>query len=330
MKQCRQHWCMDNFDDINVCNEIPMIYISTYLDRELERCLLLSSRHNILAAEVNEHLNRLRASEPTSTSSSSIRHKLNGFQDLYVCVNKLLQLPSFQQALAQDPHKEYIDELLVGSLRLLDLCSTAKDVVLQTKESVNELQSVLRRRKSGEFELVSEVSKYLTSKKVVKKTIHKALGNLKGMQANQFFFPTCHEAKAILRMLQEVEAVTSSMFDSLLSLISGPKPGSWSLVSKLLHHKRKTCEETGRDINGFEMLHAAVKSLAGQKMRKSEDIMNVEMQNHIKDLELCIQDLEDGLECVFRCIVTPRIGVATNAACLKTSLQACKALTKVL
>ena len=113
----------------------------------------LPSRQHPLATEVNEHLNRLRASEATSTSSSSISHKLNGFLNLYAGVDKLLQLPLSQQALTQEQHKEWVDELLDGSLRLLDLCSTAKDVVLQTKESANELQSVLRRRKSGEFEL---------------------------------------------------------------------------------------------------------------------------------------------------------------------------------
>ncbi|XVE67267.1 hypothetical protein DITRI_Ditri08aG0146800 [Diplodiscus trichospermus] len=169
-------------------------------------------------------------------------------------------MPLSQQALAQEQHKEWVDELLDGPLRLLDLCSTAKDIAQQTKESVNELQSVLCRRKSGELELLSE----------------------------------------------EVEAVTSSMIDSLLSLISGPKPRSWSLVSKLLHHKEKR-EETGRDINEFEKLDASLKSLTGQKMRESENIINVEMQNQLKDLELCIQDHEDGPECVLKYMIKAKV-----------------------
>ncbi|KAA3460869.1 DUF241 domain protein [Gossypium australe] len=132
-----------------------------------------SSRQHPLATEVNEHLNRLRASKEASTSSSSISHKLNGFQDLYDCVVKFLQLPLSHHALAH----ECADELLDGSLRLLDLCSTAKDIVLQTKESTSELQSALRRRKIGEAEIVSEVRKYMSSRKVAKKTIYKALGS---------------------------------------------------------------------------------------------------------------------------------------------------------
>ncbi|WRX13741.1 Protein BPS1, partial [Theobroma cacao] len=100
---------------------------------------------------LGDEVRKLRASDATSTSSS-ISRKLNGFRDLYDCVDKLLQLPFSQQALAQKQHKELVDELLDGSLWLLDLCSTAKDVVLQTKESTNELQSILRRR-TGEVEL---------------------------------------------------------------------------------------------------------------------------------------------------------------------------------
>ncbi|XWS55158.1 hypothetical protein CRYUN_Cryun10bG0150900 [Craigia yunnanensis] len=214
------------------------------------------------------------------------------------------ELPLSQQALAQEKRKEWVDELLDGSLRLLDLCSTAKDVVLQTKESANELQSVLRRRKSGELELVSEV------RKVVKKTIRKALGNLKGIQTKQIFSPSEeHATKVIVSMLREVEAVTSSMFDYFLSLISGPKPGSWSFISKLLHHKRVTCEEGGTDINGFEKVDAALKFLVGQKMSKFENIIDLEMQSQLKELDLCIQDFEDGFECLFRCMIKARVSL---------------------
>ncbi|KAK8263405.1 hypothetical protein V6Z11_D12G040100 [Gossypium hirsutum] len=228
-----------------------------------------SSRQHPLATEVNEHLNRLRASKEASTSSSSISHKLNGFQDLYDCVVKFLQLPLVAH--------ECADELLDGSLRLLDLCSTAKDIVLQTKESASELQSALRRRKIGEAEIASEVRKYTSSRKVAKKTIHKALGNLKVIQKKNIVSPS-----ETISMLNKIEAVTCSMFEDLLSLISGPKPGSWLSVSKLLHQRRIACEDAGRNVNEFEKL---------------------------KDLEMFIQDLEDGLECLFRCMIKARVSL---------------------
>ncbi|KAG4168591.1 hypothetical protein ERO13_A12G034500v2 [Gossypium hirsutum] len=255
-----------------------------------------SSRQHPLATEVNEHLNRLRASKEASTSSSSISHKLNGFQDLYDCVVKFLQLPLSRHALAH----ECADELLDGSLRLLDLCSTTKDIVLQTKESASELQSTLRRRKIGEAKIVSEVRKYMSSKKVSKKTIHKALGNLKVIQRKNTVSPS-----ETVSMLKEIETVTCSMFEDLLSLISGPKPGSWLSVSKLLHQRRIACEDAGRNVNGFEKADVALKSFG---ITKSE-IINLEMQNQLKDLELFIQDLEDGLECLFRCMIKARVSL---------------------
>ncbi|MBA0607687.1 hypothetical protein Godav_019956, partial [Gossypium davidsonii] len=105
----------------------------------------------------------------------------------------------------------------------------------------------MRTRPCGEVELVGEVRKHFTSRKVVQKTIHKALKNVK--------------------------------------------------VSKRLHHKRIACEQDRiRGINEFDKVNAALRSVISEKMSKYE---NVVMPRQLKELELCIQDLEDGLECLF-------------------------------
>jgi hypothetical protein len=103
------------------------------------------SRLNPAITQLDEHLRRSRASEGACTSSS-LGGKLSSLQDLHDCVNKLLFLPLNQQAIAQENNGKLIEELLDGSLQVLDLCNTAKDALLQTKESVHELQSILRRR----------------------------------------------------------------------------------------------------------------------------------------------------------------------------------------
>ncbi|XWS40264.1 hypothetical protein CRYUN_Cryun18bG0125700 [Craigia yunnanensis] len=99
------------------------------------RCNSLPSRQHPLTSQIDENLSRLRASEAASTSSS-IGHKLNGLQDLHECVDLLLQLPRTQQALAQEQHRKWVEELLDGSLMLLDVCSTAKDALLQKRSAL--------------------------------------------------------------------------------------------------------------------------------------------------------------------------------------------------
>ncbi|XP_016706538.1 uncharacterized protein [Gossypium hirsutum] len=225
-----------------------------------------SSRQHPLAIEVNEHLNRLRASEEASTSSSSISHKQNGFQDLYDCTPRPF--------------------------------STAKDIVLQTKESASELQSTLCQSKISEAEIVSEVRKYMSSRKVAKKTIHKSLGNLKVIQRKNTV-----SLSETISILKEIEAVTCSMFEDLLSLISGPKPGSWLSILKLLHQRRIACEDAGRNMNEFKKVDVTLKSFGITK----SDTINLEMQNKLKNLELFIQYLEDGLECLFKCMIKARV-----------------------
>ncbi|KAK0581497.1 hypothetical protein LWI29_014483 [Acer saccharum] len=201
----------------------------------------LPSRSHPITSEVDQHLTRLRSSQATSSSSSSICLEINGLQDLHDCVDKLLQLPLIQQALGQDQQNKLVNELLNGSLRILDVSSIAKDSLLQTKECVQGLQSVLCTRRGDEIS--SEVKKYLTSRKAVKKTIKKAL---KGME-NKCPLRSARNLR-LITMLREVEAITFTVFESMLSLISGPKASSkseWSLVSKLIHSKRISCEEGG-------------------------------------------------------------------------------------
>ena len=190
------------------------------------------NRAHLLITEFNEQLRRLRCFEATSSSSTSLSQKLIGLQDLHDYVDNLLQLP-FAQALAQEQNRKWFNELLDGSLRLVDVCGIVRDALLQTKECTRELQSTLRRRHGSKLELGSEVEKYLASRKVVKKAMQKAL---KGMQTK--LNSKKNEDLAIVSMLKELEAVTVMVFESLLTFIAGPKllskSSGWFVVSKLV------------------------------------------------------------------------------------------------
>ncbi|KAL0360430.1 UNVERIFIED_CONTAM: hypothetical protein Sradi_3727500 [Sesamum radiatum] len=70
---------------------------------------------------VEDHLCRLKSSEAASTSASSVCANLASLRDLHEGINNLIQMASIQQALSNEQDENWINELLEGSLRLVDL-----------------------------------------------------------------------------------------------------------------------------------------------------------------------------------------------------------------
>ncbi|KAJ8765058.1 hypothetical protein K2173_010535 [Erythroxylum novogranatense] len=276
---------------------------------------LPSSSHPLIT-QLDDHLCRLKASQATSASvsSQSIGRKLNDLQDLYECVDKFLQLPLTQQVLAHAHKEKWVDELLDGSLSVLEACTTAKDSLLHTKESARELQSILRRR-AGCFEICrnSELQKYLVSRKVVKKAIKKALKDIQ----NKCSSSTSHgedETRVIMSFLKEVEAVTLEVFESLLYFISGPKAKAtgWSLVSKLVYQKRVACtKEEINHGNEFSKVDSALLGLILDSTGNSDKLTHIikNLQSQLDDLDSTFQDLENGLHCLFRQLIKSRVAL---------------------
>ncbi|KAK7312326.1 hypothetical protein VNO77_36104 [Canavalia gladiata] len=269
-----------------------------------------STPHPVIL-QCNEHLARLGGSSDATSSSSLLSHKLRGLQDLHNCIEKLVQLPVTQEALVHEHQEKWVNELLDGSLRLLDTCTATKDALLHTKECTRELQSIIRRKRGGEVELKVEVKKFLTSRKVVKKAIFKALENLKGNANKCSLSSTDKDFQTVVSvsLLKEFEVITFSIFESLLNFISGStqtKRGNWSLVSKLMHTKRVSYLQ-GVDENEFAEVDAALQFFAFNIASKSNCID--ELQNKLEKLGSCIQDLEEGLESLFRRLIKIRVSL---------------------
>ncbi|KAL5075673.1 hypothetical protein RYX36_014657 [Vicia faba] len=140
----------------------------------------LPSTSHPLISQFEDNLQRLKTSEcASSVASPLICNKLNDMQDLHDCISKLLELPIEQQTLAQECNEKCADDLLEGSLRILDICSIAKECLLLSKENTHELQSLIRRKRGIETGFKAEGVKYMALRKNMKKQIRKALVNLK-------------------------------------------------------------------------------------------------------------------------------------------------------
>ncbi|KAK8567903.1 hypothetical protein V6N13_105847 [Hibiscus sabdariffa] len=258
-----------------------------------------------LVTQIDEHLCRLKSNE---SASSSMTRNLSGLRDLYELVDNLLQLPVTQKSLAQQCNDMQVNELLNGSLKLLDVCGVAKDALLQAKEDTKQLQSILRRRRGDEGGFTNEAKEYLASRQKAKKLMNKSL------KACKFGFARLeNNGEATFSMLREVEAVTFTVFESLFSYISGTKLESkstnWSLVSKLMSSKRVTCEGEATKTNEFDKVDAILCALIGNRTRKYGKVSSDGAQIELQKLESSSQDLEDGVECLLRLLIKTRVSV---------------------
>ncbi|KAK7409819.1 hypothetical protein VNO78_00156 [Psophocarpus tetragonolobus] len=272
----------------------------------------LPSKPHPLILQCNEHLARLGVYD--TNSSSLLRQNLTGLLDLHECIEKLVQVPLTQKALVQERQEKWVDDLLDGSLRLLDACTATKDALLHTKECTRELQSTIRRRRGGEVEFTVEVKKFLTSRKVVRKAIFKALENLKGNanKSNLAITNKDYQTMALVTLLKDAEVTTFSIFESLLNFFSGSsqaKRSSWALVSKLMHNKR-TSYAQGADENEFAKVDAALQLFSFTMSTNSNDIND--LQKKLEYLGTCMQDLEEGLESLFRRLIKIRVALLNN------------------
>ncbi|XP_021755432.1 uncharacterized protein LOC110720686 [Chenopodium quinoa] len=230
------------------------------------RSFSFPSNSHPVSEQLDQQLNRLRSSQAASTSS--LTTKLSGLNDLYKCVEEFLQLPQNQKTVSQS------QQVLDGSLRLIDICSTSRDVLAVSKEQIQNIQSVLRRRCSGELDITNEVTEYLKTRRASKKTIKKCLKDINAV-----------EPVAIEGMLKDVQALTAEVFNSLLSYIGGSQKSSWSFFSQRSEKKAAT---------SFD----AIDALLVKKV-------NVDM-SQLLNLESEIQEIDEVLESLFRHLVKTR------------------------
>ncbi|OIV94874.1 hypothetical protein TanjilG_22071 [Lupinus angustifolius] len=254
---------------------------------------------------VEEELNNLKNCEVTFTSTSgSIGNALFLIQDLYVCLDDLLNLPSTQKLISHYKGERCVEELLDGSVRLLDICSITRETMLQIKENVQALHSALRRRKS-DSSIEKSVAEYNFCTKKVKKSAKKLITSLKQIDSKFGVSPLLSQDQdlaALIRVLREVIAMNMSIFQTLLSFLVFPSSKSkvtkWLIVSKLMQKG-----ENSENSNELQCVDAALSTLL--KDGTNVDKMQAARQK-LEALEDATESLENNLESVFRLLIKTR------------------------
>ena len=107
-------------------------------------------------------------------------------------------------------------------------------------------------------------------------------------------------------MLREVELVTCTAIGAVFSFISGTKSCSWAVVSKCISTKRVVCDDFIKG-NEFDSADAALRLLIGRKEKKADSQLEENAKIQLQKLEMCIQDIERGVECLYRCLIKTRV-----------------------
>lgn len=174
----------------------------------------------------------------------------------------------------------------------------------------------MRRRKVGEITIDNEIRKYLHVRKSVQKAMRMAILSLKGKKTDSASSTLAKddEAAAFVALLKEADAATIAVLESVLCLISGSRKtrssSRWPFISKIMLKNRAASEEEKMDVNEFAEQDIALASLISHRTSKVHDLMQVQqLQNGLKNLDVKIRDLEEGLEGLLRRLIKSRVSL---------------------
>ncbi|KFK30212.1 hypothetical protein AALP_AA7G232400 [Arabis alpina] len=264
------------------------------------RSISLPSRSHPSTSEIEEALNKVKAINTTTTcSSQSILMSLAGLEELYNCTEAFLKMGSTQRAMSSDG-SEFMEEMLDGSLRLMDICSVSRDLMVETHEHVLGVQSFVRRKKvagGGGYQLDVAVSGYVGFRKNMRKEAKKLLGSLKNIDGRSTSSSLVNNGQhdehiaAVIDAMRRVVSVSVLVLKSFLEFLSGRQSNIKSKLASVLKKKKDHNDETK---NELESLDSAICC--------SRD----DLQEKLEEVEMSIDGFEKNLEGLFRRLIRTR------------------------
>ncbi|MED6193820.1 hypothetical protein PIB30_022868 [Stylosanthes scabra] len=253
------------------------------------------------SSRVREQLNNLKAFESTS-ASESIVNSLSLLEDLYFSLDDLLNVASTQKVISQHQGDKCVEEILDGSMKVLDICGITRDYVMQIKENAQFLHSALRRRKVDST-IEKSVTEYNSFSKKMRKNLNKVITSLKQLQRKFRESPLLNEE--VTSVVREVIAMNMSVFQSLLEFFAGPVPKSKATkwMNKLMHKGVIASENNSENCSALQLVDAALNILFKEGANGSNMKAGHEQ---LEALEIAIESIENRLESLFRSMIKTR------------------------
>ncbi|KAL2348667.1 hypothetical protein Fmac_002667 [Flemingia macrophylla] len=260
---------------------------------------------------IEEELSQMKTWQATSTSTSeSIGTGLSLLEDLYIFLEDLLNVASRQKVISNHQGEKCMEELLDGSVGVLDICGITRNTMSQIKENVQALHSALRRRK-GDSSIEESLAEYIFFTRKMKKNAKKLISSLKQMESKFGVSPILNQDQdlaAVIKVLREVIKMNMSIFQPLLYYLAVPaasksKATKWLMVSRLMHKRVISCEENSQNFNELQCVEGSLSTLLseGTNVSKMQAV-----RDKLEALESSIESLENGLERMFRRLVRTR------------------------
>ncbi|KAG6532548.1 hypothetical protein ZIOFF_006394 [Zingiber officinale] len=264
------------------------------------RSVSLPSQANPTTVRVEEELHKLRICVEPSASSVTREMICNGLRHLgevYDGMEDLLHLPSIQQGLLHLGQKKTWQQHLDGSIKLLDFLGIIKDAVSSTKESIQDLQLLVRRR--GKNSMEDRLKAHIRSRKAMQKMIKKRYKDMKQVHGKCQPETEPMELSVIMRLLNEASVITRSLLCAIMhSMFAQRTKGSqWSLSSKATRVAcENLCQSWNVDVLPYNL--------------KDADIEKITMvRGQLMAIENSLADLENALESLCRRLIRNRTSI---------------------
>lgn len=264
------------------------------------RSISLPSRSHPSTSGIDEALNKVKTINTTKSSSESILTGLAGLEELYDCTDEFLKMCSTQRVLSS-VGSDFMEEMLDGSLRLMDICSVSRDLMVETREHARYLQSCVRRKKvagggrGGGDQLDVAVSGYVKFRKNTRKETKKLLVSLKSIDGGSSSYDHDDEhLVAVIDVMRRVVSVSVVLLNSLLEFLSGRQSNIKSKLASVLKKKKCNLEDA---TNELETLDSAI---------RGDSCSRDDLQGKLEEVEMSIGGFEKNLEGLFRRLIRTR------------------------